>query len=141
MKLLKKIGLLSLTVFVLIIAVGCSPENQANSDRDESVEQSNGIVYETPAQCVLIDMNKDDPSNEQIRFSFDELGRVSQCRYNIDEHEIYLNYTYTSSTVQILAFSDSIVAADETFDLPGDFDPNINFIEYNGYYFRGYQFT
>ena len=99
MKMLKTIGLLSLTVFVLIVAVGCSHENPGNSDRNGSEEQSNAIVYKTPAQFVSIDKNGEDPSNEQIRFSFDESGRVSQCRYNIDEHEIYLNYTYTDSTV------------------------------------------
>lgn len=141
---MKKISfyVICVCVFALLL-VGCDNakpnDNTANTQSIEvNQEESNdsGIVYKTPSDAVEIDLTAEDPSNDQIQFSYDENNRISQCQYQIDGHTIKLVYSYSGNSIQIYAFSDEYVAADETFTV-SSYDANAGFTSYNGYYFRG----
>ena len=129
-------------LFALLLA-GCDHaklnDNTANTQSIEvAQEESNnsGVVYKTPSDAVEIDFTAEDPSNDQIQFSYDENNRISQCQYQIDGHTIKLVYSYAGNSVHIYAFSDDNVAADETFTV-SSYDENTGFTSQNGYYFRG----
>ena len=111
-----------------------APEQQEQQpeSNDENVDLD---AYKKPADVVSIDLTKDDPSNDDIRFVIEE-GKVTQCYYNIGEQEIYVNYKYNEDgTVQIYAFMGPIVAADDVVEIPDDI-PDESFMEIDGYYFK-----
>lgn len=129
-------------LFALLLA-GCDHaklnDNTTNTQSIEvAQEESNnsGVVYKTPSDAVEIDFTAEDPSNDQIQFRYDENNRIIQCQYQVDGHTVKLSYSYSESSIQIYAFSDEYVAADETFTV-SSYDANAGFTSYNGYYFRG----
>lgn len=134
---MKKIVCLVFALLLTFCIAGCGAEIE-NSQENNS---QSDIVFKTPAEVVEIDFEKDDPTTDEMKFVYDDEGRIIQCYYNLEGHEIFISYTYEDETVQIYAFSDSIVAADEQISLPGQYDSSIGFSEYQGYYFKGYQFS
>lgn len=108
-----------------------------NSTEETVVDIS---TYRAPAEVVEIDLTAEDPSNADIRFVYDELGRVSICYYKINGQVVSVNYNYQDDYVQIFAFMGEFVAADEMIDLPGEFDASEGFSKIDGYYFKGYDF-
>lgn len=95
--------------------------------------------YVLPADAVKIDFTKDDPSNDEIKFLFDEEGRVVSYKYSAKGNDIIVTYSYKENKVNVNSFIDDMVYADEEFKLP-EYDNNGGFCEYNGYYFKGYSF-
>ena len=126
-----------------ILLTGCNSADPKDSITDiQSIEtnqeenDNTGIVYKTPIVAVKIDLTLSDPSNDQIQFSYDENNRISWCQYQVDGHFIKLSYSYSGNNVQIYAFSDEYVAADETFTVSA-YDANAGFTSQDGYYFCG----
>ena len=129
-----------------VLLVGCSSNNTKQNDTtpspsaNTSVERSEVEAYRPPSNVIKIDLKVDEPSNSQITFKYDDEGKISQCYYKIDNTEIYLSYTYDGNKIQIYGFSGSIVVADEVFEAKADFDPTSGFVEYKGYYIKGFNF-
>lgn len=130
---------------VLLLLTGCKGSNSnggnANTqsiqtNQEETTNNDTGIVYKTPVDAVKIDLTSADPSNDQIQFSYDEENRISLCQYQVDGHSIKLSYSYSGNNVQIYAFSDDYVAADESFTI-SSYDTNVGFTSQSGYYFCG----
>lgn len=48
-----------------------------------------------------VDTSKEDPSNDDIRFEYDNKGRISKCYYEVNDIEVSQAYIYTDDTVQI----------------------------------------
>ena len=126
-----------------ILLTGCNSADPKDGITDiQSIEtnqeenDNTGIVYKTPTDAVKIDLTLSDPSNDQIQFSYDENNRISRCQYQVDGHSIKLSYSYSGNNVQIYAFSDDYVAADESFTV-STYDANAGFTSQNGYYFCG----
>ena len=97
-------------------------------------------AYRPPSGLIDIDLNADDPSNDKIVFVYDAEGRLWQCYYAIGENDVYLSYSYDGNSIQIYGFIGSIVVADESFEAKSNYDTNRNFVEYQGYYFKGFTF-
>lgn len=130
---------------VLLLLTGCNDYNSKGVNTNtQSVETSQqeitnddtDIVYKTPVDVVKIDLTVSDPSNDQIQFSYDENNRITRCQYQVDGHSVKLSYSYSGNNVQIYAFSDDYVAADELFTV-NSYDTNAGFTSHNGYYFCG----
>ena len=144
---MKKLLLFALCLLLAVsLLAGCgktdtSKTSNASAASDDTTEDPS-IVYEKPVDVAGIDRTAEDPSNEVLTFNYDKEGRVTGCNYVLDGHQIAIVYTYNDdeNTVQLTAFSDDIVAALEEYDLPGAFDATLGFTEYEGYYFRGYDF-
>lgn len=111
-------------------------QSSPNSEITQSSKSVSEVVsaYQSPAKVLDIDLSKDDPSNDDIRFEYDEKDRISKCYYKVNNDEIYQSYTYTDDTVHIYAFNGSVIVDDVTFDY-NNYDENLGFSEYNGYYF------
>lgn len=136
----KIVCLVAILSLCLIVICGCENAQETSSDSaSKQATSSKDWVYEVPVNVVQIDLTAEDPSNDAMKFVYDDMGRVSQCYYKIDGTEIYINYEYTDNQVHIYGFSGSIVAAEENFTLPS-FDKSVGFSAYNGYYFKGYNF-
>lgn len=118
-----------------------STSKQLQSSQNSEISQSSKSVseavstYQSLAKVFDIDLSKDDPSNDDIRFEYDEKDRISKCYYKVNNDEIYQAYTYTDDTVHIYAFNGSVIVDDITFDNVS-YDGNTGFNEYNGYYLK-----
>ncbi len=143
---MKKIAIFVVAIcMVMLLLPGCNSSDSKGGNTDTRTVEANrheitnndtGIVYNTPADAVKIDLTSADPSNNQIQFSYDENNRISQCHYQTDGYSIKLVYSYSGNNIHIYAFSDEYVAADETFTV-SSYDANAGFMSYNGYYFCG----
>ena len=140
---LKKLILTVMFIIVLALTVaGCnSPTQQLDTSNQSDMETELEIeAYRPPAEFIKIDMTSNDPSTDSIQFQYDELGRVSQCYYKIDNEDIYLSYSYEGTQIQIYGFSGTIVVEDKKLEAKGEFDASLGFVEHEGYYFKGFSF-
>lgn len=145
----KAIFLIALILMSVLVVCGCSGKNGSNSnDATESdqettnhAENNNDEVdlsaYKKPADVVNIDLSKDDPSNDEMRFVFDDDGKVTQCYYQIGDQQVYVNYTYKDGSAQIYAFMGDILVADELIDI-SEYSAEKGFAAIEGYYFKGF---
>lgn len=107
----------------------------------ESSEDSVDLSFVKPSKAVSPDLSKSDPSDDSIKFLFDDKGRVASYKYKADQKEYMVTYTYKDDTkkIDIYGFSGDIVVAEEHFDMP-DFDDSQGFIEKDGFFFNKYKF-
>lgn len=112
-------------------------QGSQTSETTQSSKSLSELVssYKPPAKSFDIDLSKDDPSNDDIRFEYDNKGRISKCYYEVNDIEISQAYIYTDDTVQIYAFNGSTVIDDIIFDNVS-YDDDTGFNEYDGYYFK-----
>ena len=120
-----------------INAASQQSDNVSDNNSSEQKDEIDLDSYKTPAEAVSIDLTKDDPSNDEMRFVFDDEGKVTQCYYKIGDQQIYVNYTYNDGSVQIYAFMGDILVADETIELSA-YDAEKGFTVIEGYYFKGF---
>ena len=141
----KWIGLAAVALSATLVFCSCSGGQNKDADQGAGAEQQTGettekpvdlSLYKKPAEVVTLDLSKEDPSNDEMRFVYDDAGRVSQCYYNIEDEEIYVNYKYEDGAVQIYAFIRAVVVADERIEI-SEYSADQGFTEINGYYFKG----
>lgn len=46
------------------------------------------------ANAVKLDMSKENPLNDEMKFVYDDDGRIAQCYYNLCEYEICISCIY-----------------------------------------------
>lgn len=114
-----------------------STEPSDNSDKSLSVEEMIEN-FEPPANIVSVDMTAEDPSNDEIVFTFQEDGKIQNCVYRMNGEKVMVTYGYDTmekGQIWVLAFSeDSTVIAEESFNYSENEESG--FTEYNGYYFK-----
>ena len=148
---MKKIFLLASIIMLCLSLAACSSgssfrsgtslndstEPSDNSDKSLSVEEMIEN-FEPPANIVSADMTAEDPSNDEIVFTFQEDGKIQNCVYRINGEKVMVTYGYDTmekGQIWVLAFSeDSTVIAEESFNYSENEDSG--FIEHNGYYFK-----
>ena len=119
-------------------------ENAAVNDSEKSDNNSSLSVeemidsYEPPAETISIDINADDPSNDEIVFKFQEDGKIQNCVYWVNGIKVMVTYGYDQpekGQIWVLAFSeDGIVIGEDTFNYSES--EGSGFSEHNGYYFK-----
>ncbi len=142
-----------ITFCFIFMLCGCNTDKTAvtnNSSQSENIQQTtsdnsssqtsqeiNDLVsaFKPPAEVFDINLSKDDPSNDDIRFEYDDKGRISQCYYKVNDIDVYQGYIYKDNAVQIYSYSGSIVVGDALFE-NAVYDGNKGFSEHNGYYFK-----
>lgn len=116
-------------------------ENIQQTTDDNSSSQASSDIndltssYQPPADIIDIDLDSEDPSNDDIRFEYDEQGRISKCYYKVNDIDVYQGYIYENNSVQIFSFNGSVVIGDVFFENVV-YDENAGFSEYDGYYFK-----
>lgn len=108
-----------------------------SNSSSQTSEQINDLVssFQPPAEVFEIDLSKVDPSNDDIRFEYDEQGRISKCYYKVNDIDVYQSYIYENNSVQIFSFNDSVVIGDVFFENVV-YDEKVGFSECDGYYFK-----
>lgn len=138
----KAVSLLMIILLSALLVCGCSGKDTSQNNQDYSEGSENGneevdlSAYKKPAEAVSIDLSKDDPSNDDMRFVFDDEGKVSQCYYKVGDQQVYVNYTYKEGIAQIYAFMDDVLVADETIRI-SEYSAKQGFVSIEGYYFKG----
>ncbi len=155
---MKKLSLLFavITCCLIFMLCGCNTEkttitnNSSQSENSQQItndssssqtsKQINDLVssFKPPAEVFDIDVSKDDPSNDDIRFEYDDKGRISKCYYKVNDIDVYQGYIYKDNTIQIFSYNGSIVIGDMFFE-NAVYDENKGFSEHNGYYLKNIQ--
>ena len=90
-----------------------------------------------------LDLKKEDPSNDNVKFSFDEEGRVIECAYTKGDNSFYVGYTYRDGEVDVNTFvtdkDGNAFTVDSRSYKTGAFDKSAGFTEKDGYYFNGFK--
>ena len=50
--------------------------------------------YQPPAQAFTLDLSKSDPSTDDVKFDFDDSGRIITCTYTLKDKEYKQRYLY-----------------------------------------------
>ena len=121
-------------------AVNAAAEDETAMPADDTGADIDAVLaaYQPPADLFSVDLTAEDPSTQDIRFLYDEAGRIDRCTYRIDDQEVILSYSYDEDAVHIFGFLGSIIVADETIPVSGAFDPGAGFSVAQGYYLKGY---
>lgn len=154
---MKKLSLLFtvITCCLMFMFCGCNTEKTTvtnnNSQSENSQQMTNESSSQTskpindlvssfkpPAEVFDIDVSKDDLSNDDIRFEYDDKGRISKCYYKVNDIDVYQGYIYKDNTIQIFSYNGSIVIGDMFFE-NAVYDENKGFSEHNGYYLKNIQ--
>lgn len=119
-----------------------APDTQAPADTTTQAPADNDVdelsAFVRPADAFAVDMTAADPSNDDIRFAYDDEGRVISCAYQVQGINMVAGYQYQGGQVQIYAFAGEVLADDALITLPSEFDASKGFSVIEGYYFRGY---
>ena len=97
-------------------------------------------VFKTPANPENTLNSVADPSGDNLRFVYDEMGRITKCYYYEGGVEVYLNYVYGTAWVEIFGFIGETLVCDEVIQLPGEFNPDVGISVVRGYYINGHTF-
>ena len=87
--------IISIIALVLVIAIIGGVIFFINRNTVSAAElQEAKDKYLPPAQAVTIDTSKDDPSNDDIQFKYDDRARIISCTYMANEKPYAQRYTY-----------------------------------------------
>ena len=128
-------------LMTMLAFAGCGKKDNNTSTAEQATKPQAIPVeqFKAPAEVVKIDTEAEDPSNDDIKFTYDEEGRVNSCSYSFDGHEASLTYIYTDGKeASIYSYVDGIYVKLDRVPLPEDYDPNGDFSDQDGYYFKGY---
>ena len=93
--------------------------------------------YLPPAQAVTIDTSLTDPSNDKIKFTYDDRARIISCTYSVNKMTYDQSYTYDNTQRKINV--ETTYRAHPIFTKELDYDrvtkPDV-FEEVDGYYIR-----
>lgn len=145
----QKINCLLLIVILCSVftACGCDSNNKINVDSSQTdvkqhttkgeVSDIDNLVssFQPPADIIDIDLNSQDPSNDKIKFEYDDKGRISKCYYKINDKDVFQSYTYKDNIVEIYTLCDNIVIGNDSFVYVYDND-STGFYEKDGYYIK-----
>lgn len=137
-------------ILCLLTSCGCDVKTNNNNVSSNTIQQTttansyfetssdnNDVTssYQPPAKVINIDLSKYDPSNDNITFSYDSDGRITNCKYKIDNIEYNQVYTYDNSQnkVTITTYSNSTIVNEKVIDL-SKYNSNELFEIVDGYY-------
>lgn len=138
---MKKILLLFLifTAVVQLAACGCSDSADRSAENTPTATSvpMGAIIssFKAPGLVVEVDLTKEDPSNDKIKFDYDKQGRVSGCTYKIDGRDTYVGYTYKKDEVDVYAFIGDVSVFHKTYKIVKS-DSSLGFTDCEGFYFK-----
>lgn len=130
--------------------------NSGSADNNTAVTESQGDdnnaddaafeemldKYEPPGKIVEIDMDAEDPSNDDIKFTFDGEGKIQNYTYTVNGLKVLMTYDYDypeEGKLWVLAFSEDGTVIDEKTFVYSKSDDAKGFSEHEGYYFKDIQ--
>ena len=111
----------------------------ANSSQSTETEAPLPAVVK-PVDAGKVDLTKADPSTDDVKFSFDDEGRVISIDYKKGDLLYVVGYNYKDDgTVEAYLFCDAYTLDFVKYKTSGEFDKKAGFVEYEGYYFNGWK--
>ena len=140
---MKKILLLFLVFAAAAQLISCSGgTNSADQSAAQNTPTATAVPmgaiissFKAPGEVVKVDLTKEDPSNDQIKFDYDKQGRISGCTYKIDGKDTYVGYTYKKNEVEVYAFIGDISVYNKTYKIV-ESDRSLGFTDCDGFYFK-----
>lgn len=126
-----------------------SPSIQNNTaDQPQQTRNPNAASPATPdvvkpVQDEALNLDTDtDISSANMKFLYDETGRITDCEYMTGGMLMRLEYSYpVDGSIAIFGFYDGSMVIDITYFPTRGFDPALGFTAYDGFYFFGYDFS
>ncbi len=113
--------------------------NETKADPDNSDGES---AYVKPVDDEAVDLNKSDISTANMKFTYDEQGRITLCEYSSGNISHRVEYSYPDDGgIAVFAFAGDTMTEDTVYYPTRGFDPGLGFTAYDGYYFYGYDFS
>ncbi len=118
-----------------------APADESGSEDGELADFEDMLKkFEPPANTIKIDMEAEDPSNDEITFTIDGEGKIQNYTYTVNGIKVLMTYDYDypeEGKLWALAFSeDGTVIGEKTFSFNRSENAK-GFSEYEGYYFKG----
>ena len=134
----KKALIISAIALVLVIAIIIGTIVIINKTTVSAAELKDAKnKYLPPSQAVSIDTSLDDPSNDQIKFQYDDRARIISCTYSANQKPYDQRYTYNDARRSIhidISYKDHLIF---TKDIDYDKISTANvFEDVEGYYIR-----
>lgn len=127
----------ALVAAVMMFALAsCIPTAQS-SETTETVKKVDLVL---PAEAAKdIDLTKADPSNDSIKFYFNEDGSLNACEYKSGDVTYLASYNYRDGKVEVYLYGGEQVVDFVLYTPSAAFDKSVGFTEQDGYYFLGYK--
>lgn len=106
---------------------------------DEMLEK-----FEPAGKSIKIDMDAEDPSNDQISFVIDGEGKIQNYTYTVNGMKILMTYDYDypqEGVIWALAFSEDGTVINEKKFTYEKRDDTKGYLVYNDYYFKDIEVT
>ena len=97
----KKPLIITIIALVLVAAIVTGVIILVSNHVSEAELQEAREQFLPPAQAVKLDLSQDDPSNDDIKFTYDSHGRIANCTYKANNKAYRLDYNYHKSDVDI----------------------------------------
>lgn len=134
------IALATLAVITVLSLASCSLFGVQTTESETDATTKAPVETVKPADVAKdIDLKKADPSTDDVKFSFDDEGRVITAEYKSGDVEYLLCYNYRDGRVEVYLFGAEEVVDFKQYKPSADFDKSLGFIEVDGYYFNGFK--
>ena len=96
-----RVAAISIISFLLVAAIAAGVFVILSGNvSDAELKEARG-QFLPPAKAVSIDMTKNDPSNDAVKFTYDDRRRVSTCQYKVGNKEYSQKYIYDDNAGRI----------------------------------------
>lgn len=149
---MKKLLALFFSVLMLLVFAGCSDSASDNTQNDSS-EKESVVSTESTNEETSSDIQSQpevdlsfkapaeiypDPEDANLSFTFDDSGRVTSCTYSYNGERIVSSYSYKDNQLNIYSFKGDMLVDDKSIVLNGEFDANVGYTNFDGFYVKGY---
>lgn len=136
-KLIGIILLVAVTVSALTLS-SCGLMGTAQST--ETTTTAAPVPLVTPAEAAKnINLKKDDPSTEDVKFTFDDEGKLILVEYKSGDYDYVASYNYRDGNVEVYLYGGDQVVDFVYYEPSSEFDASVGLFEQDGYFFKGFK--
>lgn len=136
-KLIGIILLIAVTVSVLTLS---SCGLMGTSQSTETTTTAAPVPLVTPAEAAgKIDLKRDDPSTDDVKFTFDDEGKLIFVEYKSGNIDYIASYNYRDGNVEVYLYGGDQVVDFLLYEPSSEFDASLGMFEQDGYFFKGFK--
>ena len=138
---MKKLFGIVLLVAVMVSALSLSSCGlMGTSKSTETTTTAAPVPLVTPAEAAgKIDLKRDDPSTDDIKFTFDEEGKLILIEYKSGDNDYVASYNYRDGNVEVYLYGGDQVLDFLYYEPSSEFDASLGMFEQDGYFFKGFK--
>ncbi|MBQ7670631.1 MAG: hypothetical protein IJS45_07920 [Clostridia bacterium] len=138
---MKKLFGIILLIAVMISALTLSSCGLIGSSQStETTTTAAPVPLVTPAEAAKgININKDDPSTDDVKFTFDDEGKLVLIEYKSGDYDYVASYNYRDGNVEVYLYGGDQVVDFLLYEPSSEFDASLGMFEQDGYFFKGFK--